>query len=66
MIGNCNVCVHIVQFWSVIKIIKRKKQQTKSRWFKFSCNVWNLLNEFLMFYCRNINLLKNKTLMIMH
>ena len=31
MISNCNVCVHIVQFWSVIKIIKRKKEKKKQQ-----------------------------------
>ena len=29
MISNCNVCVLIVLFWSVIKIIKRKKRRRK-------------------------------------
>ena len=28
MIDNCNVCVHIVQFWSVI--LKKKKKLNRS------------------------------------
>ena len=29
MIDNCNVCVHIVQFWSVIKNKNKHKKPTK-------------------------------------
>ena len=29
MTDHCNVCVHIVQFWRVIKVEKRKEKRRK-------------------------------------
>ena len=31
MTDNCNICVHIVQFWSVINTFKNKRRRRRRR-----------------------------------